>query len=48
MAFSPSLGCSFHAKDAPKIQRWVARWIKMVAPGFVAVNRNDYETGVFR
>jgi len=37
----PREGCA-------KIQRWGASWIKMVAPGFVAVNRNEYETGAFR
>src|SRR6266446_205114 len=37
----PREGCA-------KIQRWVARWIKMVAPRFAAVNRNEYETGAFR
>src|SRR5258708_37287472 len=37
----PREGCA-------KIQRRGAKWIKMVAPGNVAVNRNEYETSVFR
>src|SRR5258708_21633488 len=43
MAFFPFSWMQLPREGCAKLQRRKARWIKMVPPEFVAVNRNEYE-----